>query len=100
MSWRKGEAVNRRRWAKVRRLVFQRDGYRCQAEGCGRAGRLECDHLVPLHVDPNQDPYNLDGLRTLCRSCHIRVTAEQNRRHDPARDAWRALVAEVSTKGV
>ena len=31
----------------ARRQVFKRDGYRCV--DCGRAGKLEGDHVVPLH---------------------------------------------------
>ena len=86
--------LDQRRWALARRAVFDRDGYRCTM--CGRAGRLECDHLIPLHVDPGQDPYDIEGLRTLCRICHVQVTAEQNRR--PLSDAereWADLVSEL-----
>ena len=85
------ERVNSRRWSMVRRHVFERDGYRCRA--CGRAGALECDHLVPLHRGGEAlAPAN---LQTLCRACHINKTARENRKHDPARDAWRVLVAEL-----
>ena len=34
------------RWRIVRRKVLDRDGFRCVR--CGRAGRLECDHVAPL----------------------------------------------------
>ena len=61
--------LNKQRWAAVRRAVFNRDGYRCKA--CSKAGRLECDHVVPLDRDPKQDPYAIDGLQALCRGCHI-----------------------------
>ena len=54
--------LDQSRWARVRRAVFIRDDYRCVL--CGRAGRLECDHVTPLHVEPGQDPYDIDGLRT------------------------------------
>ena len=59
-----------RRWQAVRRAVFERDGYRCVE--CGRSGRLECDHVRPLQREPGQDPYDPNGLQTLCRACHIR----------------------------
>ena len=88
--------LNRRRWARVRRAVFDRDRYRCRA--CGRPGRLECDHVAPLWRDRDQDPFALDGLQTLCTPCHIRKTAGENRKPDPARDAWRAMVAELAGK--
>ena len=86
--------IGARRWAVVRRTVFERDGWRCVE--CGRAGRLECDHVVPLEHEPGQDPYDPNGLQTLCRACHIAKTARENRREPtPAEAAWRALVAEM-----
>ena len=87
--------LNTCRWAAVRRAVFERDGYRCVM--CGRAGRLECDHITPLEHNPGQDPYDMNGLQTLCRACHIEKTARENRRElTPAEDAWRELVAELA----
>ena len=59
--------LNPRRWAVVRRAVFRRDAYRCRQ--CGRPGRLEAHHEPPLR--DGADPYNVAGVRTLCRSCHI-----------------------------
>ncbi len=64
------------RWQAVRRAVFERDGWRCVA--CGRAGRLECDHITPFQREPGQDPYDPNGLQTLCRSCHLAKTAREN----------------------
>ena len=84
------------RWAAVRRAVFKRDNFRCVE--CGRAGRLECDHISPLQREPGQDPYDLNGLQTLCRNCHIQKTRRENQRQlTPAEAAWRALVAELAT---
>ena len=86
--------VRTRRWQRVRSAVFERDGHRCR--NCGKAGRLECDHVVPLAEDPDQDPYDPDGCQTLCRSCHIAKTAGENRREPtPAERAWRELVDEL-----
>ena len=79
------------RWRQVRLAVFRRDGYRCTA--CGRTGRLECDHVDP---DWCGDPYDMDNLQTLCRSCHIANTRAENRRPDtPAEAEWRRLVLEL-----
>ena len=84
--------INARRWAAVRRTVFERDGHRCRA--CGRAGRLECDHVVPL--DRGGDPWVPDNLQTLCRRCHIAKTARENRRErTPEEQAWQELIAEI-----
>ena len=83
--------LNGKRWQRTRLAVFDRDGWRCVS--CGKAGRLECDHVVPFEVDPGQDPYDPDGCQTLDRGCHISKTAKENRQPDPARDRWRRLVA-------
>ena len=88
--------VNARRWAAVRRAVFERDGWRCVM--CGKAGRLECDHVTPMQREPGQDVYDPNGLQTLCRSCHIEKTRAENRRElTPAEIQWRALVSELLT---
>ena len=81
-----------RRWAAVRRAVFDRDGWRCRE--CARAGKLECDHVVPIWH--GGDPWSLANLQTLCRGCHIDKSAGEARRPDPEREAWRALVAEIA----
>ena len=86
--------LHARRWTATRRAVFERDGYRCVE--CGRAGRLECDHIRSLERDPAQDPYDPDGCQALCRQCHIEKTARENRREPTtAEAAWRELVAEM-----
>ena len=83
-------ALDRRRWATVRLQVLDRDNYRCQL--CGSYGN-ETDHVVSL--SRGGSPYDLSNLRCACRSCNIRLAAEDRRRKDPARDAWRKLVAEL-----
>ena len=88
--------LNARRWAAVRRIVFERDGWRCVE--CGRAGRLEVDHVVPLKRGGDQ--LALDNLQALCRACHIEKTRRENRRPPtPAEAAWRRLVAEMLSTG-
>ena len=79
-----------RRWARVRRAAFERDGYRCTV--CGRAGRLEAHHEPPLRA--GADPYDLDGILSYCRACHI----ERHREDDmvPGRPAWLEFVAEMA----
>ena len=84
-----------RRWAATRCAVFDRDGWRCVQ--CGKAGRLECDHVVPL--ERGGDPWDMDNLQTLCRNCHIAKTlaeAEARGAATPGRAAWRALVEEIA----
>ena len=84
-------SLDRRRWARTRKLALQRAAYR--SELSGRAGKLEVDHIIPLHR--GGDPFSLDNLQVLTRDEHIRKTAAENRKPDPARDAWRKLVREL-----
>ena len=89
--------LNARCWAVVRRAVFQRDSFRCCE--CGKAGRLEVDHITPLQREPGQDPYDASGLQILCRGCHIEKTRRENRRElSPAELAWRDLVSKLLTE--
>ena len=75
--------------------MFTRDGYRCTL--CGKAGRLHAHHVRPLHLHPDQDPYDPAGSVTYCRSCHI----DHHRRPvSPEALAWRALVAELRPETV
>ena len=90
---RRHTALDRPRWARVRRAVLQRAGYR--SELSGRAGRLEVDHVVPL--ERGGDPYDLDNLQVLTRDEHIAKTRAENTRPDAERDAWRRLVAEIAS---
>ena len=88
--------LNPTRWAAVRRRVCARDGWRCVK--CGKAGRLEADHITPLQREPGQDPFDINGLQTLCRACHIEKTRRENRRPlAPAELRWRVLVTELLT---
>lgn len=86
-------ALNARRWAALRLAIFNRDGYRCRQ--CGKAGRLECHHVRPLESFPDQDPYDPDGLRALCRPCHFAATEAAQAEQQPAEvQAWRRLMKE------
>ena len=81
-----------REWARRRREVLDRDGWRCQK--CGKAGRLEVDHKTPLYRGGSND---LDNLQALCRRCHLDKT-----RHDyrggplPGEEEWASLIARWS----
>ena len=86
MSWRNGR-LSSGRWEVVRVQVFRRDGYRCRS--CGKASRLECDHVTALHL--GGDPWALDNLATLCRGCHLAKTAGENSRGPFDAKAWAIL---------
>ena len=82
--------LNPRRWALARQAAFERDGWRCR--NCGGAGRLEGHHEPPLRK--GADPYDVSGIKTLCRECHI----ERHRPDDmtPGRADWRRFVARIA----
>ena len=77
-------------WERVRRAVLTRCGRRCEA--CGRPGRLEVHHVVPLAA--GGAPLDVDNVRALCRACHFR--AEPCRQPEPgaaaAGAAWREAI--------
>ena len=84
--------LNARRWAQVRRAVFERDGWRCVL--CRRAGRLECDHITPMRR--GGDPWDPANLQSLCRACHVDKTRGDWRPPLTAAEvAWRAFVGEL-----
>ena len=73
-------------------LPWSGDGWRCCE--CGRAGRLEVDHIQPLHR--GGAPYALENLQALCAfPCHGAKTRRENTLPTPGRDAWRELVARM-----
>ena len=98
------------RWQRVRGMCFERDKHRCRK--CGKAGRLECDHTIPMHLmirnlthggqgfSDGLDPLQLEGLfydlkrvQTLCRSCHIEKTIyEAGRARTQEEKKWQELV--------
>ena len=86
MSWRDNTTViHKGRWEKTRRAVFDRDGWRCTR--CGQAGRLEAHHVS---ADSWRDPYDVAGIVTLCRACHIEHHRTEN--FSPDQIAWRKFV--------
>lgn len=53
-------------WQKLRAEVFSRDDFTCTY--CGeRAGRLECDHVIPASRGGSDE---LDNLATACFACN------------------------------
>ncbi len=81
-------ALDGARWAATRKAAFDRDGWRCTA--CGGAGRLEAHHEPPL--EDGGDPYQLEGIRTLCRTCHI----DRHRDETPEQREWRIFMDELA----
>ena len=82
-----------RRWVRLRLQVLNRDGWRCVL--CGRAGKLECDHITPMRR--GGAPWALDNLQTLCRACHVNKTRGDWRPPPTAAERdWWSFVAELT----
>ena len=64
-------AATREEWATIRRVVFRRARWRCQA--CGRWGALEVHHVVK-RAQGGSD-FDLDQLVALCPMCHAQTDA-------------------------
>ena len=84
--------LNRRRWAWVRRRVLKRDNWRCQS--CKKYG-THIDHIRPLFKGGAE--YDESNLQVLCKWCHRDKTrGEYSGPVDPEREAWAALVRELT----
>ena len=95
LGWHGRNRISAKKWAPIRRAVLERDGYRCVQ--CGKAGRLEVDHIVPLHL--GGAPYDMRNLQTLCRTpCHF-AKSRRERMGDkaihPDHAAWKDILAEL-----
>src|SRR6266852_1421294 len=58
-------------WAAIRRVLFRRARWRCQA--CGRWGALEVHHVVK-RAQGGSD-FDLDRLVAFCPPCHAQTDA-------------------------
>ena len=77
--------LNSKRWAEVKRLVWQRAGglcERCRREGLIRAG-VDCHHKIPVESANPDDPqamerlaYDISSTELLCVACHIKTHQE------------------------
>ena len=83
--------LSSRKWQRIRKLVFRRDGYKCVK--CGKRGRLEAHHVTDLA--DGGSAWDMDNLAAYCRSCHIAHHQESAPPPDPEREAWARLVAEM-----
>jgi len=90
-----GPVIRSARWPALRLAALRRDGFRCVS--CGTRGRLEVDHVKPVRTHPELS-FVLENLQSLCARCHARKTAIECGLAplDPARAAWRDLVATLA----
>lgn len=62
---------NNHSWKKLRRKVYERDGFICQKclRACNVDSRISCHH-----IDFDRSNNSMDNLITLCGSCHGKTT--------------------------
>jgi 5-methylcytosine-specific restriction endonuclease McrA len=73
--------LNRSAWQRLRHYVKQRDGNQCTA--CGSTLHLEAAHITaPRHGGTD----STDNLITLCRTCHRRRDAAEDKARRMAQD--------------
>ena len=83
-----------KRWAATRRVVLDRDRWRCAA--CRGYGRLEVDHVTPMA--DGGPVWAISNLQALCRGCHFRKTTVENRGRKPQPPevtAWDDLLVTI-----
>ena len=87
MSRSPSGANSSRPWEYARQQAFRKYGRRC--DQCGKAGRFEVHHRIPVSQGGTND---VENLQVLCRGCHIEI-------HRPKRGAreqdWDAMVGEL-----
>ena len=75
--------LNSKRWAEVKRIVWQRAGglcERCRREGLIRAG-VDCHHKTPVESAKTEQEmerlaYDVSNIELLCIPCHIKTHQE------------------------
>ena len=77
--------LNHKRWAEVKRIVWQRTNglcERCREEGFITPGD-DCHHIVPVETGRTEQEmerlaYDVNNVRLLCVACHIKTHQEMN----------------------
>ena len=76
------------RWERLRRKVFLRDLYRCQAKGCGKTiASPVCDHIKP-HRGDEALFWDEGNLQTMCKPCHDSTKQQQEQVSLHMRGVW------------
>jgi len=73
-----------------KKMIFERDNYRCQNPLCRECG---IGKIVRHHIDGNKLNCHLDNIILLCTSCSGVV--EGRRKHGRPREWWQTLLEEI-----
>ena len=63
---------------KYRKVVFIRDGYKCQWGEICKNSEVPTSDLVVHHIDFNSKNNNYNNLITLCRRCHAKFHSQNH----------------------
>ena len=76
-------------WQRVRKLVLQRDGYRCRINGpkCETVAN-EADHIVP--IDAGGRRLDMNNLRAACKPCNAGRASRSKHR-----EGWRRASTHI-----
>ena len=86
-DWRRvGITARKGEWPALRRMIKERDGYRCTK--CGRAGKLQVHHIKHLKDGGDDHP---DNLTALCIDCHLSIHSTKT----PEQNDWKRAVKEL-----
>ena len=83
------QKIGRRRWQRLRRRTFDRDGWKCVR--CGKRAKLECDHIIPMESGGESV---LANLQTLCSGCHFDKTHGDFGRDIPGQSEWSRFIKQ------
>ena len=87
--------LSTKRWKRTRRAVIELAGWRCQK--CGKAGRLEVDHIEPVYVNPLRNRFDRSNLQALCENCHWAKSSGEKRNPMPDdQRAWMNLMRSLN----
>ena len=79
------------KWRRLRKKLLKAVGYRCSK--CGIPGRLEVDHIIPLH--DGGAAYDENNLQVLCRECHFIKSGYKPFKDPEERLKWQRFVNEI-----
>jgi len=74
--------LNREVQPELRKLVLERDGYKCIK--CSSEGPLHCHHIYPVAIEPIESA-DMDNCITLCVDCHERMHKKEGCRYGELR---------------